>query len=99
MNEPRLSDCISTFPSDQHDNLGVSTEEMRDMAEAVTHANRRADAFELEVEKLTRVVDKVQADATACWEIRKALQAEIVETDKALKDALTLIVYLASRHD
>jgi predicted nucleic acid-binding Zn-ribbon protein len=85
--------------NDEHDNFGVSTEEMNDMAQAVTHANRRADAAEIEVEKLTKDIGKLKAEAAGCWEIRKALQAELAETDKALRDALTLVVYLASKID
>jgi hypothetical protein len=58
---------------------------------------RRADIAEAQIEKLIAEVGRLKAEATACWEIRKSLIAEIAETDKALKDALTLIVYLSSR--
>lgn len=58
---------------------------------------RQLDAAERYIETLKADVGRIKSEATACFEIRKSLIAEIADIDKAFKDALQLIVYLASR--
>lgn len=81
----RLSDQISTFPDDEHD--------------AVIDANRRADEAQAKVERL-----QLQLDLT----IRERGEAEEryghavnvnIETNNALKAAITLIAHLAGEID
>lgn len=88
-----LKDCISSIP-DENGNYVVPTDPA---FQDLYKLRRERDAANIRVEELTRALNKAKSEATACFEIRKSLVAEIADIDKALKDALKLIVYLASR--
>jgi hypothetical protein len=81
VSEPRLSDCISTFPDAQIE---------ESPAWALHKAQERISALEVQI-------DRLQGDNKTAWASRTHLMAELAGTEKALKDALALIVYLASR--
>jgi hypothetical protein len=68
-------------------------------SEGDVEARRRADAAERYIETLTKDIGTLKAEAAGCWEIRKALMAEIADMDKAFKDAMKLVVHLATKLD
>ena len=90
--------------NDEHDNLGNPAEEIASIPQedgtyVEPSPSEWADLHKLtlELEKARAEVGRLKAENVASWEIRKSLLAEVADTDKALKDALALIVYLASR--